>query len=235
MVLNRMERMRSGADTDLSLHIMPSGYDDLISRGHGVVWLNEQLDIGASYSTPRDGAWRKSLRLNVFQEGMDDWAASVEGSVTWYPHDKLNFDVKLRSLWSSDWLIWMQGEQFGQFSRRQVTGEISSNWFPFAGHELRLRAQWIAINADAEKSYGIGDRGRLVVDNAPLDSFAALNFGLQIRYRWEIAPMSDLYLVYSRGGRDRILNPSEDTLDLIGTATSLRVADQMLVKLRYRF
>jgi hypothetical protein len=234
-VLGRTERLRSGVDTDVSVQLTPSGYDDLISRGHGVVWLDRQLDFSASYSTPREGAWRKSLKLNVFQEGIDDWAVGVTGNVIWYPSDKLNFDVRINPVWSSDWLIWMHDTQFGQFTRRKITGEISSNWFPFEGHELRVRAQWITIDAEAEQSYGIGDRGRLVPDENPLEDFAALNFGIQFRYRYEIKPMSDLYLVYSRGGMDHIENPEEDTLELLRDSTSLRAADQILLKLSYKF
>jgi len=29
-----------------------------------------------------------------------------------------------------DLLIWIQGNQLGTFSRRQVTGEIKANWLP---------------------------------------------------------------------------------------------------------
>jgi hypothetical protein len=233
--LTRDEKLRSGADRDLMVRIVPAGYDDLISRGHGTVWLEQNLEIKASYTTPREGAWRKSLKVQVFQEGLDDWAVEFEGNVTWYPSDQLNFDVKVKPVWSNDWLIWMQDTQFGQFSRQKVTGEISSNWFPFEGHELRLRAQWIAIDAVAKQSYGIGDEGRLVPDTEPLEDFAALNFGFQIRYRWEIAPMSDLYLVYSRGGMDRFENPEGSTWDLLRDSSSLRDSDQVLVKLKYKF
>ena len=81
--LSRMVRMRSGADINLTLRITTAGYDDLISRGHGVVRLEQNLDISASYSMPREGAWRKSLSVNLFQEGIEDWAAGVEGNVTW--------------------------------------------------------------------------------------------------------------------------------------------------------
>lgn len=62
-----------------------------------------------------------------------------------------------------------------------------------------------------------------------------INFGLQLRYRFEISPLSDFYIVHSRGGLDRIDDPSQGTLDLLGDSTSLRNTDQFLVKLRYGF
>lgn len=68
-----------------------------------------------------------------------------------------------------------------------------------------------------------------------VDDFAMVNFGVQFRYRYEIAPLSDFYFVYSRGGIERIDNPTQSTLDLPTDSTSLRDPDQVLVKLRYRF
>jgi hypothetical protein len=137
--------------------------------------------------------------------------------------------------WSRDWLIWLQGDQLASFSKRQVTGEIEFSWFPADRHEVRLRTQWYVINADAEQGYRIGPGGRLVANKNPVESFAMINFGLQLRYRYEIAPLSDLYVVYSRGGIERIENSGRNTLNLLGESTGLRNADQILIKLRYRF
>jgi hypothetical protein len=109
------------------------------------------------------------------------------------------------------------------------------NWFPAEGHEVRLRTQWLTINADDGKSYRIAPGGHLVPDSEMVNDFAMINFGLQIRYRYEIAPLSDFYLVYSRGGLERINDPSQSTMDLLGDSTSLRNADQIIIKLRYGF
>jgi hypothetical protein len=91
------------------------------------------------------------------------------------------------------------------------------------------------INADAEQAFRIGPESRLVPSNDIVSNFAAINFGLQIRYKYEIGPLSEFYIVYSRGGLDNIDVPDKGTLDLLATSTGLRDSDQMLVKLRYRF
>ena len=41
------------------------------------------------------GAWGKSFRLNIFQEGMEGWAAGAEANVTWYPHEAFNLNFRL--------------------------------------------------------------------------------------------------------------------------------------------
>jgi hypothetical protein len=233
--LTRTEKMQSGADMGLSLQFATNGYDDLISRNNGLVWLNERWNLSASYNMPREGAWRTSLKLSLFQEGYKDWAIGFDGGITWYPDEKFNLDFKLSPKWSRDWLIWMQGNQLGSFSQRQVTAGITANWFPAEGHEVLFRSQWITINADNGQAYLIGDDSMLAPSSDPLYNFAKINFGIQLRYCYEIAPMSNIYAVYSRGGLDRIDNPTQSTLGLITESSNLRKSDQFMIKVQYRF
>ena len=64
------------------------------------------------------------------------------------------------------------------------------------------------------------------------DDFSVSELTFQVRYRWQIAPLSDLFVVYSRGD-------SRDT-DLMSFGKLLRdswqnpLGDQLVVKLRYR-
>ena len=56
----------------------------------------------------------------------------------------------------------------------------------------------------------------------------------QLRYRWEIGPLSDLFVVYTRGSNlpDRV----DDTFgDLFLDALDEPIVDVFVVKLRYRF
>jgi len=235
VVLTRSEKMRSGADLNTTLQVTPKGYDDLISRKNGPVWLDDRWSLDAIYGRQRNGEWGKSFRLNIYQEGIEDWALGAEANITWYPHDKFNLNFKLNPLWSRDWLIWMQGRQFGNFSRRQLTAGITASWFPAERHEVLMRSQWVTLKADALQSYRIGEDSRLVASSDPLNDFARINFALQLRYRYEFAPMSDLYVVYSRGGLDSIDNPTEGMAGLMADSTSLRGSDQILIKMRYRF
>jgi hypothetical protein len=236
LYFDRNEKMRSGSEMDFNISYLFSAYDDLISRGNGPVYLNDRLTTNLSYSTQRRGMWRKSLALSVFQEGYDNWATSLSGSISLYPNENITVDLTLKPLWSRDWLIWVQDDNhLASFSRRQLSMNFGTTWFPAERHEVRLRAQWLVIDADLEQAFRIGPESRLVPSNDAINNFAAINFGLQLRYRYEIAPLSDFYFVYTRGGLDYIDNPDKSTLGLFGTSTSLRNSDQILVKLSYRF
>jgi hypothetical protein len=235
IMMMRSQKMRSGSEYSLRFNAMLEGYDDLFSRGNGLVYLKDRFNGGLTFSTPRRGAWRKSIGVEFIQEGYEGWGAGLQGSLTWYPYEKLSVDFSVQPRWSRDWLIWLADDKFGGYSRSNITGKVIANWFPAEKHEVRLNAQWLTINADGQQGYSIGPRGRLIQNDEMVSDFAMINFGLQVRYRYEIAPLSDLYIVYSRGGLERIDNPDQSTMELLGDSTSLRKSDQFLVKLRYGF
>ncbi len=235
VTFSRAQKMRSGSDVSGQITYFPGGYDDLISRGNGLVFLNDRLNASISWSTQRRGMWRKALSFKLVQEGYDGYGIGFDASASFYPQEDITIDLSLKPLWSRDWLIWMRDDQLAGFSRRQVSMNIGATWFPAERHEIRLRGQWLVINADARQAYRIGAGSRLVESSDIINDFAAINFGLQFRYKYELGPLSEIYLVYSRGGLDHIDNPEGGTLGLFTTASSLRNSDQVLAKLRYRF
>ncbi len=226
---------RNGGTIHTHLSFNTGGYDDLISRGNGIVWINQRWNGDIYYHTPRRGMWRESFQVMAFQEGIRGWGMGLHADATWYPMEGLNANFSLTPQWSDDWLNWVQGTQLGKFSRHEVSAGISVNWFPAEGHEIWVKAQWDTLNADAIQSYHIGTGGHLVADSAPIQDFASNNFAFQFRYRYELAPMSYLWLCYSRGGNDFIENPAKSTTSLLANSSELRDADQILLKFTYRF
>ena len=93
----------------------------------------------------------------------------------------------------------------------------------------------MGVQSDARQGYALGSNGRLSPSDVPVEDFSVSDTALQIRYRYELAPLSDIYLVYTRGG----IWDSEDTSD---SPTQLwhnawdDVSDQRVqAKIRYRF
>jgi hypothetical protein len=58
---------------------------------------------------------------------------------------------------------------------------------------------------------------------------------MQARYRWEIAPLSDLYLVYTRQSDMAGLLDDEDFSEIFKRSYRQPVTDALVLKLRYRF
>jgi hypothetical protein len=60
------------------------------------------------------------------------------------------------------------------------------------------------------------------------------NLGIQVRYRYQLGPLSDIYVVYSRGGFQFRDDDDRGLGSLFSDVDQVRDADQILVKVRYR-
>ena len=93
------------------------------------------------------------------------------------------------------------------------------------------------MKANEEGFYAIPQVGGVLTPaERILDShdFTVSRLTTQIRYRWEIAPLTDLFIVYNRGNYlPNQLGSSFD--DLLADSFSDPVIDSFIAKLRYRF
>ena len=116
---------------------------------------------------------------------------------------------------------------------------VSMDYFISSKQQLSLKLQWVGINADESEYWTVPDSaGRLLprtkTDLDPKDDFTVSQMTVQLRYRWEIAPLSDLFIVYTRGAN----LPSQGDQDfdyLFRDALSEPIIDVLTMKLRYRF
>ena len=134
-----------------------------------------------------------------------------------------------------DWLVWQRASGVvGRFNERSLQLDAGFDWSIDSRQELRLKLQAIGLEARARGGYRVGANGRAIASGEPVDDFSVRNLGLQIRYRYELAPLSYLYVVYGRGGYAQNDFPG-NTTDLLRNSFALRDDEQWLVKLSYRF
>ncbi|MCH2351841.1 MAG: DUF5916 domain-containing protein, partial [Pseudomonadales bacterium] len=116
---------------------------------------------------------------------------------------------------------------------------LSMDYFLTANQQFRLSMQWIGGDADENHFLQLpAAGGKLISREKSVDSesenFTLSRLTWQFRYRWEIAPMSDLFVVYTRGSN--LPNQvNENFEDLLLNAFTDTVIDTAIVKLRYRF
>ena len=233
----REAQQRSGAVLTSKLELAGEGVDDLISRGNGNVNVEDRLGVlEQTYQSARIGKWRGYGRASLLQEGNDDYAIEAESKVEYFARADLSAALRVIMLWSRDWLIWMEDDLLASFHRMQATLAGDLNWFPAPNQELRLKLQWLAIDAREATPFRIAPSGDLVESADLVSDFQVNNFGLQVRYRWTFAPQSDFYVVYGRGGLEFEDDPVEGGIShLFSSAFDLRDSDQLIVKVRYRF
>lgn len=216
------------------LRYVTSGVDDLLSRGNGPVQLDDRLSAYFDVTTRRFGNWQFTLGSYLFQQGVEKYSGWLEFLASWYPTEKLTLRFDVTPQYSSDWLLWQQGNSFGSFRAERLDYDFRLDWIPAPRHELRIKWQWIGIDAELRRAYRTDTAGDLIPSADPISPFTVNNLGLQVRYRYELAPMSELFLVYARGGYNFIDDDERGVTELFRDMTDVRDADQFLIKFRYK-
>ncbi len=232
--LVRYTQYESGWQGHEEISYESTGLDDLLSRGNGLVQVPRRAFVYGRYTTPRYGAWQQAFAGYAFRGGADGNGYELEFTNSWYPRDGLTLNLTLYPRRSSEWLLWRDGNLFGHYTARRLDAYGRIDWLPAPGHELRVKLQWIGINASPTEAFRTAGKGDLTPTSDPLLPFTVNNVGVQVRYRYQLGPLSDIYVVYSRGGFQFRDDDDRQLGALFSDADQVREADQILVKVRYR-
>lgn len=233
----RSSEVRDGGSMFMLARYLRPAWDDLISRGNGAIRRQGGAAFFVERSVPRQG------------DGWLGWYANFEIAPNLYDGyylyggvqpkfnvgDRFDIDVGLFGLKQNDWVVWQGGRNFGSFDANRVELYSNLNWFINDKQELRAKLQAIAIDADAITMRTPNDNGELIATATPLNDFSVRNLGFQLRYRYKLGPLSDVFAVYSRGGFARESMMDDDLGGILGDTFSLDNDDQFLVKVAYRF
>lgn len=222
-----------------------AGRDDLLSEGNGVVNVHSRASIFFNYVGPQTTSFRWEASVWPHQEGVSGIATQWEFRPSYVINDHFSLGGELHYMLSNDWLIKnpdysadTQNDEalLGRYRRKLGYLTVNFFWTPVQEHEFRVKFQWLGMTAEAIEGMQVDNAGNTQSSDKMLHSFSVNDLGLQARYRYAFGPSSDFYLVYSRGG-DLFLeqeNPRQPDV-LFNKSFSLRDADQLLAKLRYRF
>lgn len=235
--MSRESRLRNGSYEYAQINVNSAGIDDLILRGNGFVKRPANFNTYFEYDRPRKGDWGFHGELEVSSgglEGNDHVGYFLEVTPKYFFSDAFNVYLGLTSSRNPDWLVWQRENLLGSFDRRTTEISAGFNWTVTSRQELRLKLQAIGLSADLRQAYRVDTSGSALASTEPVDDFTVKNLGVQLRYRFEIAPLSYLYVVYGRGGY-RNEPQTDGSASLLGDSFSLRDDEQLLVKFSYRF
>lgn len=217
-----------------------AGNDDLISRGNGPLKRGARLQWREVYRGPQQGKWRHGISLQNFEEGLGGRAWNLNVSENFQATNTLSLDLSASFRRSSDWLVWrgqdlIAGNKslFARYRRTLFSTNVNANWIPTPKHELRLKLQSLIINAADARAVRLAPNGTSYQTDEMIAPLQIRNFGVQLRYRYEFAPLRELYVVYARGGIEQDRQQLRDSIELFQDSFDLRDSDQFLVKMRW--
>lgn len=235
---NGNSQRKDGGNLNWNMQLRTPAYDDRITRGNVPMYVRNGMNASIYRGFPRRGDWQFGVNagLGVGSGLRSDapyaWSASV--NATHYFSDALNLELWLGHVMDQEQLIWQGDNLVAGFHMNRYDLNASLNWNIGTRHELRVKLEALGFDADDPTPWRIGPGGRGVASNDVVSPFSLRNMGFQVRYRYELAPLSNLYVVYGRGGfmYDSF---AAGAFDQFGDAFSLRNDEQLLVKLAYRF
>ena len=187
-----------------------SGKDTTITRKNinfPYVKTKGSLSFNLDYESPSYGFWEYDWRIgyenakkyNSFNsEGYERRFAKIAGSL--YPIDNFKLGYSFRVREEDEWLNWLKDNELAIYDLTQKIFSINMNWYSGTKHEIRLKSQFVALEALNPKSLIVDSSGYLLNHNSEVKAFSEGITSFQIRYKYEIAPLSYIYLVYTKGG-----------------------------------
>ena len=234
--LTRDSQRRDGGEDFWRLNLDSAAYDDLLTRGGNPQHMPPTARLTFERTLPRRGAWSWDFTAGASGNaltGLRRVGYSLQLIPTYFISDALSVFSGVSYELQPNWLIWQRANLVGAYDGRTLGLDSGINWNIGTRQELRVKLQNLAVGARLRQAYAIAPSGRAVPSNEAVDDFGVRNLGFQIRYRYNIAPLSDLYIVYNRGGFAS--DPGQDDPNtLFRRSFNLRDVEQGLIKVAYR-
>jgi hypothetical protein len=213
-----------------------SSWDDRLTRGNGLFAKPARYWLETRYSNPRGDDLTFNIDANVEYDEIEKTTLSLGLSAQVYLSETVTLGTNLSYKNLQEWLIWdFDTAQLAGFEADRFNADLRFDWYPSPRQEVRLKFQWVGIDAEQVHSYQLNSDGSLALSTSPANDFSLSDTALQVRYRYQLAPLSDIFLVYSRGGYFSSDDGNEGPGTLIKDGWDGVQVESLIAKIRYRF
>jgi len=221
-----------------NLRYFPPRVDDSLSRGNGTFKIPHRLAFDVDWRSDRSRPVSYNLGFNSTEEDLDKQNLGYTAGVTWQPNDRFVVDLSAQYGDREAWLIHQGSGRMTAFEATEWAPKMTMDYFINARQQLRFSMQWTGVKAFEDRFYQVNsarvsklaETGNVTADS---DDFAISRMSFQARYRWELAPLSDLFFVYTRGG-NLARSFEDDYFGMLQHAWTEQIVDNWVIKLRYR-
>ncbi|MDH5737200.1 MAG: DUF5916 domain-containing protein, partial [Gammaproteobacteria bacterium] len=227
------------SNVTVRLHYLPEAYDDLNSFGNGAYRIEQRRELLVMYGSPSSKKAKFAFGLHSYEEELGGDSLMVHFRFNWRPTDQFNFSFDLDYKDRNGWLLHQGLANMTTFQAEQWQPRMNVDYFISARQQIKMSLQWVGIRAREDEFYLIdpvpGDLIPTVKPAGPSDSFSFSQLSFQVRYRWEIAPLSDIFVVYTRTADKGAALGTSSFSDVFEDSYHDPVGDLLVFKVRYRF
>jgi len=222
----------SGKNTTITRKYVDSPYIKRPSR----------YNMGASFDSKNYSNYAIGLKIN-FERGSRNksWDSKgyeknwMEAAYYFFPKDFLTMKIGFSLRDQKDWIRWINTNNLTAYDAVEKFLTFNLNYFKGNKHELRLKGQFVALEASNPTSLMSNEQGYLLFGDQEVSSFNVGEAAFQIRYKYEIAPLSDLYIVYNQGGSIYEEDINSNSASIIQDSWKNPSGKIFAIKLRLRF
>ena len=184
-----------------------SGKNTTITRKdplYPFVKIKKNFSVTADFEEKNFKYWTYDWRISFDKSSKyDEWDSNgyqkrffkIAGSL--FPNENIKIRSEFRVKKEKEWLNWIDGNHLAAYDLNQRILSLNLNWFKGTKHEIRLKSQFIALEAKNPVSLETNSNGVLFGSDKLVNPFSNGITSFQVRYRYEIAPLSNVYIVLS--------------------------------------
>jgi len=236
--LNRSYTFLDNTTLRTGLRYFNPRIDDRLGRGSGEFRMPERWSVNVGFSSDpgRPLAWNANVSFD--QEDIGPKSVNYSAGFSYRPVDTFSMGLDLDYNDREALLVYKGAGRYTSFEATQWAPKFTMDYFISAKQQLRLSMQWTGLKAHEDRYWQVSPRKldtlkAIAKPNLLDEDFIISRMTFQARYRWEIAPLSDLFVVYTRGA-NLPGTMFDDFGGLLTEAWNEPIVDTLVLKLRYR-
>ena len=223
---------------EFDLRFFPAAYEDWNTLGNGTYKKKARGTLILEYSADRSKPLHGGVEFEIGNEELGGMRYIGSAGLNWRPEETTEISLRFSLDRTLGQVLHHEEREMGEFDRKGFDGRLELSYYPNDRHQFGALIRWNLIRAKEMNRFLVPERaGKLIkvdpgVGVEPWD-FTATLMTMQLRYRWQIAPLTDLFIVYSRVSDHRV----EDILelnDVAGETWNEPLYADFIVKFRYR-
>ena len=236
--LDQAFTLHSFSQVRFEVGYQPRRHDDRGSFGNGTYRVDEAWNAEVRYESDASRRLAFSLRQRWRQEPIRGTYQRTQGHIRWRPTDRVTLALGLRYADRDGWLLHQSQGDFATFRAEQVDSSFDMTYFFTARQQLTAGFQWVGVKATGTGFYRLIPASgalRAAPDASAARAFTISRMNMQLRYHWEIAPLSDVFVVYTRDASLSGADARRSLADLFAETFNETVGEHLALKFRYRF